>query len=168
MPRQKTRTNTTLACMSCQWRHERCERLPGENICISCKEHNRLCVSIPGNKRGPKPRRQNLGFANLQPFSNINPYGATQIQHWEQFMPSIGNGSHPVSRASYTQYQLTPSIESYSCLTPEVYTQYQLMPSNECYSYLTPWSNLYQIAWADYIHNQSSSTSFLLNTKNPR
>ncbi|CAG8792747.1 23577_t:CDS:1, partial [Racocetra persica] len=73
---------------------------------------------------------QNPGFANLQPFSNINTS-----------MPSIGNirnSLHPVSRAAYIQYQLMPGIESYSYLTPGVYTQYQLTSSTESYSYLMP------------------------------
>ncbi|CAG8783228.1 2256_t:CDS:1 [Racocetra persica] len=110
MPQQKTRTNTTLACINCQWRHGRCERLSGEDICTSCKKHNRLCVFIPGNKHEPKSRRQNPGFANPQPFSNIN----TCIPSIE----NISNSLHPVSRAPYIQHQLMPDVESYSYLIP--------------------------------------------------
>ncbi|CAG8550893.1 10485_t:CDS:1 [Cetraspora pellucida] len=166
MPRTKTRTHATLACINCRQRHERCERLPGKDICTNCREYNRSCVSIPGNRRGPKSRRQNHEFANLQPFSNINPYSAIQIQH-----------SHPVSRVAHTQYQLTTGIESHSCLTPEVCTQYQLTPSTESYSYLTPGmyqeqhtpsslGSLYPVsgtteAFQNMFINQSSSASFL-------
>ncbi|CAG8690827.1 14702_t:CDS:1 [Cetraspora pellucida] len=156
MPRQKKRTHATLACINCRLRHEKCERIPGEDICTNCKEYNRPCVSIPGNKRGPKSRRQNPGFANPQPFSNISSCGATQTNN--------------------TQYQLTTGIE-YSCLTPGVCTQYQLTPSVESYLYLipekyqeqlTPCSlcGLYPVSgttevFQNTLTNQSSSTSFL-------
>ncbi|CAG8643172.1 7734_t:CDS:1 [Cetraspora pellucida] len=180
MPRQKTRTNTTLACIYCQRRHEKCESLPGEDICTNCREHNRLCVFIPGNKRGPKPRRQNIRLANLQAFSNINPYSATQTQHWEQLTPGIENSSHPVSRASYTQSQHTHGIECYSFPTTEVHIKYQSTPSTESYSRLTPGvynqyqepltqsslGSLYPVletteVFQNMFINQSSSTSFL-------
>ncbi|CAG8534183.1 17589_t:CDS:1 [Cetraspora pellucida] len=165
MLRTRTRTHATLACINCRQRHERCERLPGKDICTNCREYNRSCVSIPGNRRGPKSRRQNHEFANLQPFSNINPYSAIQTQH-----------SHPVSRVAHTQYQPTTGIE-YSGLTPGVCTQYQLAPSVESYSYLipekyqeqlTPCSlcGLYPVSgttevFQNTLTNQSSSTSFL-------
>ncbi|CAG8788249.1 17777_t:CDS:1 [Cetraspora pellucida] len=163
MPRQKTRTHATLACKHCQRKHERCEKLPGEDICTGCRKLNRFCISLPGNKRGPKPRRQNLGVVNPSLFSNVNPCRVTQTQH-----------SHSVSRASYIQYQFTPGIENSSCLTPEVCTQYQLMPSVEIYlipgmyqEQLTPSSldHLYPVSgttevFQNTLTNQSSSTSF--------
>ncbi|CAG8486853.1 21845_t:CDS:1 [Cetraspora pellucida] len=139
MPPQRTRTNASLACINCRLRHEKCERPSGKDVCTNCREHNRLCVSIPGNKRGPKPRSQNPGFAHLQPFSSINLHETTQIQHWDQLIPSIRNNSHPVSREAYMQYQLTPSIENYSYLIPGVDIQYQEQLSSET----TKFQNIY-------------------------
>ncbi|CAG8741665.1 15946_t:CDS:1, partial [Dentiscutata heterogama] len=82
MPQQRKRTKATVACINCQWRHERCERLSGEDICAKCRNHNRLCISFLGKKRGPKARCQN--------FMNTN-------QYLDQLIPSIRNGLHPVS-----------------------------------------------------------------------
>ncbi|CAG8681598.1 9841_t:CDS:1 [Dentiscutata erythropus] len=137
MPPQRTRTNASIACINCRYRHEKCERPPGEDTCINCREHNRFCVYTQGNKREPKPHRQNPGFTNLLPFSNINLNETTQSQHWEQLIHSIGN-PHAVSRAAYMQYQLTPNIENYSCLTPRAYTQYQEQLSPSIWSSLCP------------------------------
>ncbi|CAG8796751.1 1114_t:CDS:1, partial [Cetraspora pellucida] len=102
MHRQKTRTHATLACINCRRRHEKCERIPEEDICTNCKEYNRLCVSIPGN----------------------SSCGATQTH--TQYQLTTGIEYSCLTSGVCTQYQLTPSIESYSCLIPEKY-QEQLM-----------------------------------------
>ncbi|CAG8550909.1 10486_t:CDS:1 [Cetraspora pellucida] len=175
MPQQKTRTNTTLACIYCQRRHEKCERLLEEEICTNCRKHNRLCVFIHGNKRGPKPRIQNTGLVNLQAFSNINPY-----------TPGIENSSHSVSRAFYTQSQHTHGIECYSFPTSEIYIEYQPTPSAESYSRLTSGvynqyqepltqsslDSLYPVlgttkVFQNMFINQSSSTSSSFTHKEP-
>ncbi|KAF0471940.1 hypothetical protein F8M41_025109 [Gigaspora margarita] len=126
MPQQKTRTNSTLACVNCQWRHVRCEKLPQEDNCTNCRKYNRLCIYIPGNKRGPKPHRQNSRYANLQLFSNTNPSEAAHTQYRKQLIFSIGDSTFPMSGSTYTQYQLTPNIDNISYLIPGViYTHYQ-------------------------------------------
>ncbi|CAG8712786.1 26565_t:CDS:2 [Dentiscutata erythropus] len=127
MPQQKTRINSTLACVNCQWRHVRCIKIHGEDSCTNCRKYNRPCIYIPGNKRGPKRHRLNTRFANLQPFSNINPYRyeAAQIQYQKQL---IGDSLYPEFGVDYTQHQLMPNIDGISYPTPGIhvaYTQYQ-------------------------------------------
>ncbi|KAF0520500.1 hypothetical protein F8M41_016238 [Gigaspora margarita] len=154
MPPQRTRANSTLACINCQWKHERCEKLPGEDICTNCKKRNRFCISIPGNKRGPKPRIQNPMPTNIQPFLNINPSEVAQEQLIP--IPSIGNSSYPASTA-YTQYQLMPNIGSSSYPTLGVHTQYQEQPTpcSWCGSYPVLGANAFQ----DVFINQSLYSS---------
>ncbi|CAG8523785.1 25427_t:CDS:1 [Gigaspora rosea] len=159
MPQEKTqkaRTNSTLACVNCQRRHLRCEKILSEDACTNCRKYNRPCLYIPGNKRGPKRHRQNTGFANFQPFSNINPYEDAHNQYREQLTFS---SSYPTSEAAYTQCQLTPNIDSISYPIPVVYTQYQ--------EHLTPnvGNNSYQVSDITEIQNifinQSTSSSSL-------
>ncbi|CAG8680353.1 16551_t:CDS:1 [Dentiscutata erythropus] len=122
MPQQKIRSNSTLACVNCKWKHVRCERFLRGDTCKNCRKYNRCCIYMPGNKRGPK-HKQDTRFANRQPFSNIDPYEA---EYWKQFTLNIEDSSYPVPEAAYDQYQLMPSVDSNLYQIPSIaYTQYQ-------------------------------------------
>ncbi|CAG8445806.1 16091_t:CDS:1 [Dentiscutata heterogama] len=127
MPQQKTRINSTLACVNCQWRHVKCVKLLGEDSCTNCRKYSRPCIYIPGNKRGPKRHRLNTRIANLRLFSNIDPYRyeAAHIQYQKQL---TGDSLYPELGIDYTQHQPMPNIDSISYPTPGIhvaYSQYQ-------------------------------------------
>ncbi|CAG8445791.1 16090_t:CDS:1 [Dentiscutata heterogama] len=125
MPQQKIRSNSTLACVNCKWRHVRCEKFPRGDACKNCRKYNRFCIYMPGNKRGPK-HKQNTRSANPKSLSNINPYEEAYIQYWKQFTLNIEDSSYPVPEAAYAQYQLMPSVDSILYQIPRMaYTQYQ-------------------------------------------
>ncbi|KAF0471939.1 hypothetical protein F8M41_025108 [Gigaspora margarita] len=84
------------------------------------QQKTRINSTLADIKRRPKSHRQSTRFSKFHPFSNVNPYGATHIEYREQLTLNIENNSYPVSGATYTQYQLMPSIDSISFPIPEV------------------------------------------------
>ncbi|CAG8744598.1 12939_t:CDS:2 [Gigaspora rosea] len=120
------RTNATLACIYCQKRHERCERIPEERTCVNCRKRNRPCISVPGYKRGPKPRR-----LIMEPFPNITPYGTT-----EPIMEPFPNiNPYETTETSQNTFIKQPSL-SYSPFVPGVFMpNITLFPTNDLHSY---------------------------------
>ncbi|CAG8789567.1 43496_t:CDS:2 [Gigaspora margarita] len=123
------RTNATLACIYCQKRHEKCERIPEEHTCVNCKKRNHPCISVPGYKRGPKPRR-----LIMEPYPNINPYMITEPRRliMEPF-PNIN--PYETTETFQNTFIKQPSL-SYSPFVPGVFMpNITLFPTNDLHSY---------------------------------
>ncbi|CAG8851508.1 33360_t:CDS:2, partial [Gigaspora margarita] len=79
-------------------------------------------------KRRPKSHRQSNRFSKFHPFSNVKSLWS---EYWEQLTLNIENNSYSVSGATYTQYQLTPSIDSISFPIPGETAEVQNMFINQ-------------------------------------
>ncbi|KAF0487838.1 hypothetical protein F8M41_022469 [Gigaspora margarita] len=147
------RTHATLACIYCQKRHERCERLSEEHTCMNCRKRNRPCISVPGYKRGPKTRK-----LIIEPFHNINPYETTEIFQTLSyslfvpgvFMPNIilfpANDLHSYNNTIIipliNPYETTKTLQntfnnqssSYNNDEPELNNDQNITPSSDSFS----------------------------------